>query len=304
MSRVTIGKGTDHERSVPIPTFRAFRATYAGVIVGGAFDQFQEVIRTVARFQREYGEENPVRDTREQRRARAAQARAGLAEVEGLLADEKKLTERIERDNREEWQEADEAKRAELVDDVRRGLDERRVTLQGVIESAEKAIEDMGDQSYVEYPGIPEDWQIYATGFTKAMELMPQELEKLLGLVVISNADLERFYGDGREILDEECERLGKELLIQGELEEVITLMAESGEVIYAQLEKARTAVGRLQALYARATRRSEEKTETTTSSTASLPDSSTPSPPPTDGVEERPSSESPGVSSAPSVAA
>jgi hypothetical protein len=313
MGNVIIGAGTDHERSVPIPTFRAFRATYAGLVVGSAFDQFQEVLKAVTKLERDEAEANPIRVTREETISRAASARAAVREIDGLLADEDRLRERVERDNREQWAESeDEAARSRLVDEGRRGLEQRRITFEAAAESADRTLADMGEQGYVEYPGQVEDWQIYAAGFTKAMNVMPTELEKLLGLVVISNADLERVYNEGgREALDEKIEQLGRELLMQGELEEVIKLAAAAGEVIYDQLDRARSALGKLRALYARATKREQQPEtiegsateEPKTSSTDGSQSSSTSSPASTTGAGETSSSGSRQASSTPSTA-
>jgi hypothetical protein len=307
------------EKSYTIPTFRGYKGMLAGTIVSGALNETEQVLTAVNAYERTYSENNPKKITRQHALARVSFGADLKLELERTLSNEDVLRAQVEEANPEAWATGDEDVRRQLVESTRTELMFRLGLVGDVVQTYTQTLEEMGDRDWIEYPGEARPWQSRAVGFVKANEVAPNTVRQLLGLIVISNRDLEKFdeeaEGDSDKILGE-LEKLGREVLFAGELEEIVDLLAEGSEVIYTQLEKMEVAWGKLGGLLDRVRGRQEQAqeqaTEETTdeepaepsSSTSDSEPSSTSSPPPSTGSDEPSSTEPRGASSSSSPVA
>lgn len=312
MAQVQVGDTT-----YTIPSVKGYKAVLASEILSGAMDQVRTVLDEVAQFRLHYGDSHKERITRDQAATRAVEARRLAADARALLADPPQMRALVQANNKEELDAAfDDEQREQLVErfleNGAANLQRRAEALDASAAASEQLLQNMGDDPHVEWPASPDPWEVYMFGFPKGLAIAKDEVLKLIALVVIDNKALRKAHHDGdvaqvhRELLE-----LGEELLWEGELEELVALAALAGDVLEEKFEKSRSAVGKLHALYERATNPTQQTEEQTpeptpgaTDSSSSSPTSSTPSESPTGGATTRSASESPGTSSAPVGAA
>lgn len=161
-----------------------------------------------------------------------------------------------------------------------------------------------GGEPYVDLPGVPSNDEILMFGFPRAFKLAREEVTKLLALLVVPDEELRVAEGAGE--LDGALRQLGDRMLHEGELGEIVDLLAAAVEHAEAQLAAHRESVGKLRAAWGRMKTSTppndleglepDERSRTIapmvvvapeqTDSPDGSPESSTPSPTPTGGPE------------------
>lgn len=280
------------ESSYTLAPFRGFKAELVGDIITGAANEAEEVAKAWTEFNRDWEERNKLKITADLCSRRAADFREAAA-VARRLAEKapEKIPESAEDGSRDKT-------RSELEAEARQ--------FEARAESWAAQRKELGERPYIEVPnpeGAPFA-QAVAHVFPKAFAVARDEVKKLLALVVIPNADLQAADEEGKA--DETLTQLGKRLFYEGELGELLELAVAAGEQIESEFERYAGPVGKLRALLERALSgvTQQKSPETQETSTTDSPSSSTPSQPPTDGAEEKSSSESPTPSSLASSAA
>lgn len=147
--------------------------------------------------------------------------------------------------------------------------------------------------------------------FPELWEVASEELQKFFALLAITNKELED--ADDADEVEAVLKAKGKEIIREGDLDELVELALVSWNVLKDQLMRKRDRLEKLSNLPIVAnllsmldpptTLEEELETETLQTSTDELPTSSTDSPDSTDGADGKPSTESPGESSSSSMA-
>lgn len=156
--------------------------------------------------------------------------------------------------------------------------------------------QDFDGREYIELPQAPSGEERLFAVFHKVMTIFEQQLMELLALIVAPNSELRR--ADSEDRVDQYLADLGKELLFEGDLDELAMLLVEAREVIEEQftgkLERLRLlwairegvqqVQGEAQPVTDLSDLPKNPPRETTIQNGTRL-DSSTVSPPPTDGI-------------------
>jgi hypothetical protein len=168
----------------------------------------------------------------------------------------------------------------------------------------------------LEIPEEPTGQLIFMHIFPEAFELAQAEVTHFIALMVIPNKALEE--ADDADQVSEELDKIGKKLIRQGTIDEILEIVNVGMEVFQDQIVSKRDRLGKLQdlpflrmLLSTPSDTTQMEEVETTTPSTDDLLGESTPPilmpdapilsedlPPSTDGQEETRSTESLGVNS------
>lgn len=146
--------------------------------------------------------------------------------------------------------------------------------------------EHFGEQGYMEVPGVPDTGEVIFAVFPSVFEVAETEIIRLLALIAIPNSELKK--ADEGDRLDETLDTFGRELLYEGELDQLAELVVIAYEMLGEQFAGKQDRLGKLRLAFLRETSRT-----TTTRS-----NSSTDSPPPTDGPAAKSSSKSRGRTS------
>lgn len=146
--------------------------------------------------------------------------------------------------------------------------------------------EHFNEQGYMEVPGVPDTGEVIFAVFPSVFEVAETEIIRLLALIAIPNSELKKADEDAR--LDEALDTFGRDLLYEGELDQLAELVVIAYEMLGEQFAGKQDRLGKLRLAFLRETSR----TATTKSS------SSTDSPSPTDGPAAKSSSKSRGRTS------
>lgn len=170
-------------------------------------------------------------------------------------------------------------------------------------------VEPEGGEPYIDLPGSPSSEELMMFGFPEAFRLARTEVAKLLALIVIPDEELRvSEAGDGG--VDAALDALGQRLVHEGEIGEIIALLAAAVEHARAQLSAHREDLGKLRSAWSSMTAGREEDREpderkrtiepmtVVSGSDSSSPGSSTGSPGSTGGPETPSSTELTGASS------
>jgi hypothetical protein len=177
----------------------------------------------------------------------------------------------------------------------------------------------------IEFPEEPDGTAILVHIFPDMFDLASKELQKFLAVIVIPNRDLEE--ADDADNVDEALEKLGKRLMREGDIDELMELVVVGMEVLKEQMASKRDRLGKLQLPFLKWMMEEEKPTEaqaeaealptaseepensglgetsqtptetTPSPSPSSVPPSSSDSPSDSDGAEEPLSTPSPGTS-------
>lgn len=147
---------------------------------------------------------------------------------------------------------------------------------------------ELQDKPFIELPDTPSIEEQIMAVFSKAIGFAEREVLELVGLVVISNAELRKARDDGTVF--DALHAKGQDLVDEAEIGEFIALLTAANDLVQEQLAPHREALGKLRALYARA-QKGQPTMETTTTSTEQSDSSSTDSQQPTDGPQTTSSS-------------
>lgn len=161
----------------------------------------------------------------------------------------------------------------------------------------------------IRLPMDPEPRDIIMSIFPDLFDLARKELTKFFALLAISNADLEK--ADDEDQIETALEVRGKQLVRNGDIDELAELFISSWEVLKDQILQKRDRLEKLSTIpwvgtllstppEERDIKIDEETTQPT--STPDQPTLSIDSPDSTDGADEKPSTESPGTSSSSSL--
>lgn len=160
-----------------------------------------------------------------------------------------------------------------------------------------------GDDGFIMLPASPSDEEVFFHLFPAGFKVARDQIIKLIGLVVISNDDLQAAEGD--ENVGEVLDARGKELLFEGDIEDILRLVLVTVEAVKDQLSGLDEVLGKLRGLLQPRVQEedqtaipSETVIEQKTGGDESPPPSSTSSPASTDGGEETSSSEPLGATS------
>jgi hypothetical protein len=159
------------------------------------------------------------------------------------------------------------------------------------------------DAAPIRFPANPDGQAIFMYIFPELFTLARDELMVLLALIVVSDRELSE--ADDADQVEDLLKKRGKQLLRDGYLEELMELTIVAWEVLKDQIMSNRERLGKLRNVPFLGTLLSTQEEETPepdedqtppTSMDAS-PTLSTDLPDSTDGLDERPSTESPGPS-------
>lgn len=146
-------------------------------------------------------------------------------------------------------------------------------------------------EPYVDMPAMPSMEERMMFAFPRAFKLARSEVTKLLALVVVGDQELMVAEGSGN--LDKALTDLGNKMLHEGEIGEIVDLIAASISHVQDQLAPRGESLGKIRAFFNRATNRgSVEEGDTRNTKiepmrvVSSSPESSTSAPEPTDGAE------------------
>jgi hypothetical protein len=151
--------------------------------------------------------------------------------------------------------------------------------------------EDGGEQ-YIDLPGLPSAEERLMFAFPRAFGLARQEVKRLLALIVVPDEELRVAEGAGQ--IDEALDKLGDRLLHEGEIGEIVELLAAAVDHVRGQLAPHAEALGKLRGFLNRTSSPEEtgegaderKRTVEPMRVVSSSEPSSTDSPPPTDGPE------------------
>jgi hypothetical protein len=268
-----------------IAPFRGFKGELAMSLVKRVTGEVREVLDQVEKHEREWRAKNDLTITREMCLER-------IADFEQLA----KTTRGHIPDAPDEEPEADkDGERKKTKDE----LEAEATHYESRVKVWKDQLESLGTDAFVKVPNPngPPLAEVVLEVFPAAMEVAPRTVKQLLALVAIPNDELKKADQEDRwvEALDE----LGQQLFYDGLIEELMELAVVAAEVIEQAVERYRGPLGKLQALYDRATgKKKSEPTEPETISKSESPTESTSSPAATGGAEETSSSESAGESS------
>jgi hypothetical protein len=275
-----------------IAPFRGFKGELAMSLVKRVTGEVRDVLDQVEKHEREWRAKNDLTITRELCLERIADFEQLAKTTRGHIAEAPV-----------EEPEADaEGNRAKTKEE----LETEATHYESRVKVWKDQLESLGTEAFVKVPNPngPPLAEVVLEVFPAAMEVAPRTVKQLLALVAIPNDELKQADQEDRwvEALDE----LGQQLFYDGLIEELMELAVVAAEVIEQAVERYRGPLGKLQALYDRATgkKKSEATEEPETTSKSESPTGSTSSPVATDGPEETSSSESDGESSLASASA
>lgn len=167
----------------------------------------------------------------------------------------------------------------------------------------------------IEFPEEPDGGALLVNIFPDLFELASKELQKFFAILVISNSELEE--ADDADRIDEELTKIGKRLMREGDLDELLELVVVGLDVLKEQMASKRDRLGKLPIPLLQYLMADQEKdqveepvesdgpgqmlptpSETSPSpSPSSVLPSSTDSPSDSDGIDEPLFTESPGTS-------
>lgn len=174
--------------------------------------------------------------------------------------------------------------------------------LRGWVFSDDAFVTNAGEEPYIDLPGVPTDQEKWMFVFPRAFKLAKDEVAKLLALVVVPDQELAAAEGAGD--IDTPLANLGRKIIHEAEIGEMIELISATIEHVQAQLTQHGVAVGKIREAYRSWTASAEEPPDERKTTVEPMrvisasPDSSTPLPTPTDGDETTSSTELTGASS------
>lgn len=130
---------------------------------------------------------------------------------------------------------------------------------------------------YVELPQSPDPQYVFASVFPHVFQHAREEVVQLLALIAASNSELAQW--DQEETLTENVSQLGKSLLYQGDLSELLDLLQAGLEQARDELGKLRQVVDLIGALTGRQQPSQNGSTASTATEEADEAESSEPSP-------------------------
>lgn len=161
-----------------------------------------------------------------------------------------------------------------------------------------------GGEPYIDMPRKPSEEERLMFVFPRAFKVAGSEVTRALGLLVIPDNELRAVHRQGEEALNTALDNLGERIL-DGEVGEIVELLAAAIDHLQDQLSGHEAAVGKIKGFLTRSTATADgepdERNKTLTpmsvvgtvddGSPSESPESSTPSQPPTDGTETASSS-------------
>jgi len=147
--------------------------------------------------------------------------------------------------------------------------------------------EEFGDQGFIEIPGVPGIEDIVFAVFPSVFEVAETEIVKLLALIAIPNSELKK--ADEDDQLDDALTKYGRDLLYEGDLDQLAELVIIAYEMLAEQFAGKQDRLGKLRLAFLRETSQTPQSSST---------NSSTDSPSATDGPAAKSSSKSRGRTS------
>lgn len=141
---------------------------------------------------------------------------------------------------------------------------------------------DFEKVDFVEYPQSPSQWQIVASVFPAIMDIAESEIAVLLALVLAPNSELAEKDDDGA--IDEYLHAEGRKLLFEADADQVWDVAVAVGEILNEQFAQKLGDSGNLIALFSGNVTPGGANQESKKTS----PESSTDSPEPTGGPEDK----------------
>lgn len=181
------------------------------------------------------------------------------------------------------------------VDEVRYQIaqwDARRLSGEEIPKTAWEVLYESGafnDRGFIQTPKAPSPFEQVGAVFPKVIKGAKEDTLRLLALVLIPNGNLKD--ADKADRIDEELYDLGRELLYEADLTELVEIVVVGIEVLQEQLAPAQASVGKLTRLLRGRQNGSSQENEEPQSQT-----SSTDSPKRTAGRAKKSSTESVGV--------
>lgn len=159
----------------------------------------------------------------------------------------------------------------------------------------------------IEFPDEPDPQAVMFHVFPILFDMANIELKKFLAIIAITNSDLEE--ADDADEVDDALAKLGKKLMREGDIDELLELVAVGYEVLQDQILRKSDRLGKLKGLPFLQTLLSTRETpepemeesspiQEETPLSPSVQPSSSDSPVDSDGIDEPSSTESLGVSS------
>lgn len=237
------------DRNVVVPRFNGYKATVAGEIIAKVTEESPKIANAAAAFRLDYEQKNVERITRaEAKLPRNMRKRPVIDPETG------------------EYREAEDGRIAlELVPVFSDG--------------------DFDESGVIEIPSSPTTQEQVAAVFPMIWKLARDEIVTLLALVTAPNRELADADEDGT--IDEYLKTKGREILHEGDLDQIVEALVVAIEVLRDQFKGKPGAVGKIAAFFDNLL--TSENAETATSDEApptSKPSSSIDSPERTDGRE------------------